>query len=306
MLRHPLQAEFVERRNCINCNSTRLVQVSQGKYDAEPLAGFIAADPWGVDPLPCLQTAIWDLVECSDCGQLFHRRILNEEWNERRFTEWMSADAIKTFEARLGPAFDRTFHKAASHVVHILRIEMLTRNIRAKNEAVRLLDFGCGFGSFLEACRNFGFDACGVDRSVARRQEASLRVIPSLAELEGAPKFHAITLFEVLEHLDDPARTLRQLSSYLVEGGVLILETPDCSGVTDIKTHSDYLKIHPLEHINAFTYDTLKSMAERCGHQAIPRRTVHVTSSIKRAIKTELKYLIGKGEKTTQLYFRKI
>ena len=57
----------------------------------------------------------------------FQRRILNEKWNERRFTHWMNADAIKEFEQRLGPASNRTFQAGVHHVEHILRIEELTR-----------------------------------------------------------------------------------------------------------------------------------------------------------------------------------
>ena len=84
-------------------------------------------------------------------------------------------------------------------------------------------------------------------------------------------QFHAITMFEVLEHLDHPSRVLAQLSSHLIDGGILILETPDCSGVTDIKSHYDFRKIDPLEHINAFVHDTLKSIAERQGFRHIER-----------------------------------
>ena len=271
MLGHSPQAEFVERRNCISCDLPQLVQLSQGSYSSGTACRLYCGRSVGRGPTALFANRHLGSRQVLGVRPDVPSPDFERGMERRRFTEWMSADAIKTFEARLGPAFDRTFHKAASHVMHILRIEKLTRSIRATNEAVRLLDFGCGFGRFLEACRNFGFNVCGVDRSVARRQEASLQVIPSLGEIEGLPKFHTITLFEVLEHLDNPSQILRQLGLHLLEGGLMILETPDCSGVTDIKTHSDYLKIHPLEHINAFTHDTLKSMAERCGYQAIPR-----------------------------------
>jgi len=302
MLEQVQQAVFVERSRCINCGSANIAELSHGNYNADPLAGFLAADPFGENPAPYLQTATWTLAKCMDCSQVFHRRILDDEWNERRFSQWMSADAIKIFEARTGSSFTRSFNSATHHVEHILRIERLTRDIRPQTSPVRLLDFGCGFGRFIEACNHFGFEACGVDRSIGRRSEASIDIYPSLNDVPG--EFHAITLFEVLEHLDNPAGMLAELSSRLVPGGILVLETPDCSGVSDIRSHRDYHLIHPLEHINAFTHETLRSIAERAGFKHIHRGPAFVTAETSRATKRMAKHALGRDGRSTQLYFR--
>jgi len=303
-MKHAQQAEFIERTRCINCSSAHLSELSRGSYRHDPLAGFLTADPWGENPIPFLQTAIWILAKCNDCTQVFQKRILNEEWNERRFSKWMSADAIRLFEEKLGPAFPRKFSSSVKHVSHVLRIEKLTRDIRNQSEAVRLLDFGCGFGDFLEVCNHFGFEASGVDRSSARREVAAVNIMPDLPE-DSELKYHAVTLFEVLEHLDHPSAALATLAKYVMQDGLLVLETPDCSGVTDIRSHDDYLKVHPLEHINAFTHDTLKSIAERNGFRLISRGAAHVATDNVGLAKTIAKEVFGRGEYSTQLYFRK-
>jgi 2-polyprenyl-3-methyl-5-hydroxy-6-metoxy-1,4-benzoquinol methylase len=303
MLKNVEQAQFIERDRCINCGSARATEIANGSYADKPLAGFLAADPWGENPLPFLSSATWSLVQCEDCSQMFHRRILDEEWNERRFSQWMNADAIKEFEARLGPPFERNFNGCVRHTEHILRIEGLTRGLRG-SDPVRLLDFGCGFGSFIEACGHFGFDAHGVDRSIGRRSTARAEIHPSLDKIEG--KFHCITLFEVLEHLDHPAETLRALTKFLIPSGILVLETPDCTGLTDIRTKQDYLLAHPLEHINCFTHDTLKSIAERQRFAEIARGPAFVSTEIRRVGKRAIKHLLGQDGKSTQLYFRSV
>jgi|GEM_PF-6433941 len=299
-----LQAEFAERTSCINCGGSHLTELSRGAYRDQPLAGFLAADPWGENPMPFLQNATWSLVRCDDCAQVFQKRILTDAWNERRFSQWMSTDAIRAFEEKLGPAFPREFGAAARHVEHVLRIEKLTRPVRQSGEAVRILDFGCGFGGFLEACAHFGFEASGVDRAPARRDASSVKIMPSLPPA-GGPPYHAITLFEVLEHVDAPSDILAALSERLIKGGILVLETPDCAGVTNIKTRDDYLKIHPLEHINAFTHGTLKSIAARNGFTLISRGPALVTENPLRAAKTLARERLGRAESSTQLYFRK-
>ena len=121
-----------------------------------------------------------------------------------------------------------------------------------------------------------------------------------------AEPFHAITLFEVLEHLDEPATILKQLAERLMSGGILILETPDCKGVTGIKTRKDYELINPLDHINAFTHETLISIAERQGFRHIKKRgPAHVTAERIRVLKGEAKHLFGRDGISTQLYFNK-
>jgi hypothetical protein len=63
---------------------------------------------------------------------------------------------------------------------------------------------------------------------------------------------------------------LEMLRARLVPGGILVLETPDCSGITGIVSRRDYDNIHPLEHINGFTPATLRKMAERLGFGISP------------------------------------
>ena len=305
MLSRP-QAEFIERTHCINCGSGWLNELSKGRFTDQPLAGFIESDPSGEPILPYFQNAEWSLVKCGDCTQVFQRRILTDGWNEKQFNHWMSAEAITEFESRNPVSRSvRAIDDARAYVEHILRIDKLTRGIRKPGEAVRLLDFGCGWGHFLEACKLFGFDAVGVDRSNPRSEGASIPIFPSIEAMGDPSKFHAVTLFEVLEHLDEPSAILNRLSKLMLPGGVLVLETPDCAGVSEIKTHYDYLKVHPLEHINAFTNETMKFIGARNGFEVISKGAVHVTAEIRRVAKREIKHLLGKGDSSTRLYFRR-
>jgi hypothetical protein len=147
--------------------------------------------------LPHLQEAEWVLTRCLSCQQVFHKRILNAEWNERRFTSWMSAEALEEFLNQRGLRSPSVkFDQARAHVEHILRIEKLTRAIRGEHP-IRLLDFGCGFGDFVSMCERFGMHAVGVDRATPRIEGSDVKVHSSLDKLGTTEPFHAITLFEV-------------------------------------------------------------------------------------------------------------
>ncbi|MBY0579691.1 MAG: class I SAM-dependent methyltransferase [Burkholderiales bacterium] len=209
-------------------------------FDDSPLHDFISADPWGESPVPYLHGKRWSYVRCDECGQAFHRHILDPDWNERRFSQWMTQEAIETFERCLKTP-DKLFEKAAQNTRHVLQLEQLTRNLR-NGAPVRILDFGCGYGEFLALCELYGFETYGVDRSSAKRDNGRFgRVVPEIDDLReaGISAFHVLTLFEVLEHLDDPRSLLEALREYLVTGGILVLETPDCSGVDGIRTRED-------------------------------------------------------------------
>jgi SAM-dependent methyltransferase len=277
--------------------------LSSGSFDDDPLHEFIAKDPWGENPLPFLRGARWEYVECADCSLTFQRQVLSPEWAERKFSRWMSAEAIAEFE-RTHSSREAVFERGVHFTKHAIQIEKLTRKLRGDGP-VMLLDFGCGNGEFVEQCRLYGFTAAGVDRSTARMERNRGRIYPDLQALNGQ-LFHVVTLFEVLEHLEAPRPTLEALAPLLLPGGLLILETPDASGVRDINSFRDYQMIHPLDHINGFTPSTLRSFAERLGFQAITPPVSHVTAEIKRVLKTEAKRALRFAlPSRTQQYFTK-
>lgn len=87
--------------------------------------------------------------------------------------------------------------------------------------------------------------------------------------------------------------------------GVRVVESVDCSGISDIVSRQDYDNIHPLEHINGFTPATLRSIAERLGFESVAKPLSHVTASRVKAAKTEARRMLLRViPATTQQYFR--
>jgi 2-polyprenyl-3-methyl-5-hydroxy-6-metoxy-1,4-benzoquinol methylase len=104
---------------------------------------------------------------------------------------------------------------------------------RAGAHGGRLVDVGCATGFFLDEAREAGWKVAGVDcspwaRSMAARQ-LGLETFESLTEARenAAAPFQAVTLFQVLEHLADPAEALREVAAALEPGGTLVVETWD-------------------------------------------------------------------------------
>ena len=307
-------AQFHRRDHCIACKSTDLRALDSGKFSDNPVRHFIERDPWGVNPLPVLQNQPWELAECAACGQMFHRWLLTPEWQEIRFTQWMCAAAIREFEnARGHDSSEAQFKQGVSLVKHILQIEKLTRKIRG-GEAVRLLDFGCGWGELLGMAGRFGFQACGVDRAVDRQQVASAQGANVYADLPAAvasvdATFHAVTLFQVLEHIEEPLELLTALRDQMASGGVLVLEVPNCNGIRGISMTGptvEYYNVHPLDHINCFTPRSLTAIAARAGFIPLTPPYAQVSADVWDVAKGEGKRLARRFKsKATNQYFRR-
>jgi 2-polyprenyl-3-methyl-5-hydroxy-6-metoxy-1,4-benzoquinol methylase len=90
-----------------------------------------------------------------------------------------------------------------------------------------VLDVGCGSGQFLLQARSGGAVVAGLELDPAQVAACRERGIPvhsgSLFDL-GAPPgpWQAITLWDVLDHLDEPVEALRILIRELEPGGIVV------------------------------------------------------------------------------------
>lgn len=95
-----------------------------------------------------------------------------------------------------------------------------------------VLDYGCGFGAFLQAVKAAGFTPYGVEFDVDAARFASENAGCDVIAVANFPrsdlpeKYDVIHLGDVLEHLPDPAETLSQLLPHLKPGGLLFVEGP--------------------------------------------------------------------------------
>lgn len=91
----------------------------------------------------------------------------------------------------------------------------------------RLLDVGCGTGALVQAAREAGHDALGVepDPEMAALASAALGAPVAVAGLPDLPLadngFEAVTASFVLNHVDDPRAGARELTRVAAPGGTV-------------------------------------------------------------------------------------
>ena len=132
-----------------------------------------------------------------------------------------------------------------------------------------LLDIGCAAGTFLVGMKRHGdWTLHGVELSpgVAEiaRERHGLDVFTGTLEEAAYPDdtFDAITLWDVLEHLHDPAASLREIRRILKPGGVLIIRVPNLAS-WDARLFGDaWAGLDAPRHLYVFSPQTLSHMLE--------------------------------------------
>jgi len=168
--------------------------------------------------------------------------------------------------------------------LHAPSLETLERDCRVwgdyfrallpTDKHARLLDLGCGYGSFLYFLRKEGYaNVLGVDASPEQIAMAQTLAIPGAVRgdcrefLENrAEGYDCITAFDLLEHLtkDETLALLRAAHQALAPGGLLLLKTPNADGPFGAKVlYSDFT------HEQAFTPRSIAQVLSATGFEQI-------------------------------------
>jgi len=111
--------------------------------------------------------------------------------------------------------------------------DILAKHLPLQN--AKVLDIGCGGGLFLSLLKQAGAQVTGIELSDSRAQyartkhnlEIDKRPIESDSWQRGyANHFDAVTLWDVIEHVNYPQQTLQSAVNVLKQGGLLLIDTP--------------------------------------------------------------------------------
>ncbi len=167
----------------------------------------------------------------------------------------------------------------------------------------RLLDIGCGDGTFLLKARSSGFDVWGVDLDsksieMAKRRGLNQAFNMTLDEFVDYAKgkgwsFDVITFFEVLEHQDNPKRFLTNVRHLLKPGGWIAGSIPNRDRFSRKYDDRETCFDHPPHHLLRFSKNTLKNLLEVTGYTSIEQRDVKDILELTRLIEVGIACKLG-------------
>lgn len=175
---------------------------------------------------PFIREGEWQYLRCVNCGLIFLEPQPSKGFLHSHYQDYLPADlqGIESWRKLMG----QVFAKSARLIQQAIPLPG------------RLLDIGCGYGFFLEEMARLGWQVEGIEISATgiryAREKLGLNVsdgpLPRPDWQDNC--YDVITLFYVIEHLQNPMDVLREAHRLLRTGGLLLLRWPHTAPIARI------------------------------------------------------------------------
>jgi len=268
--------------NCPLCESTAAVKLGV-RGNREYIGADYAASPH----------LVTNVFKCFSCEFIYcHPNIPGAENLERLHYDNVNYRNYLKEEEELAP------------YVYGLKIILRHKN------GVSLLDIGAGKGEAVYLATKLGFKASGIEPSVQACSYASNRFGISIYNgfydkyfSETSEQFQVITMFHVLEHVEEPRLLLRSLKDKMAAEGILYIEVPN-GNARILRLADTFLSmvgkpwstrlspVHPPFHKVAYTPRALRFLLESEGFLVFYSDTYSPASRCRREMSTTRKVII--------------
>jgi SAM-dependent methyltransferase len=132
----------------------------------------------------------------------------------------------------------------------------------------KILDVGCGLGHLLSGVdprwERHGIEISGYAAEKAREHGKIFH-----GDLRSAAypdrSFDVVTLYHVIEHMEDPERELREIKRVMKPGGFLVVGTPNFDSAAARRFGDKFRLLHDWTHISLFGAESLRRLLEDNG-----------------------------------------
>ena len=207
-----------------------------------------------------------NIVQCKKCGMVYENPRISED------------DLVKYFIS------DKVLVQHKKNVWYEAKIKLFKKNLKKIEKCLpnkgKLLDIGCGYGTFLKIAKESGWDVHGVEISESAYTHATedfkLNVFKGLLKETRFPDnyFDVITLWDVLDLLSDPFSELVEINRILKKDGLILFRVRNVTFHLNVYRLFGYLAeklgIKPtLLHLYGFSAKTAKIMLRKAGFKGI-------------------------------------
>lgn len=208
------------------------------------------------------------LVKCLSCSLIYTNPRLKKENLENLYVR-------EYFQNENSSVFGYQNYLGDENKIRKTFIKRLKTIEKIKSPG-SLLDVGCAMGFFMDIAQNNGWQTKGIDISEFAtsfaKNKLNLDVKTGNIQEFNLPdnSFDLITLWDVIEHLDDPLTCLKKINLALKKDGLLVFSTPNVASLPAKLARHRWVgyKLSD-EHLTYFSPQTIALLCKKTGFRVV-------------------------------------
>lgn len=209
----------------------------------------------------------FSIQQCVSCGFKF----TNPRPNSFEIGKYYeSTDYISHSNTNKG-IINKVYRGVRKHTIQ-KKIWLINSFVKGKDKSI--LDIGCGTGEFLNACKNDGWNAQGIEPSLSARKLAisnyglTIHEEDHLKELS-LSSFDVVTMWHVLEHVHELNARVEDVKGLLKDKGTAIIAVPNCASY-DAGFYKEFWAGYDVpRHLYHFVPETMKLLFNNHGMEIV-------------------------------------
>lgn len=205
----------------------------------------------------------FELFRCKDCCFMFTQNFPLGKEIDRYY---LSTDYISHTDTKKG-TINQLYHRVRKHMLR-KKLELVLNESHRKEG--KLLDIGSGTGYFAAAMKKLGWEVEAIEKNEEARtftqEKFKLNVKDESELMKYAPQsFDVITLWHVMEHLENLDTVWARLNTILNDAGILIIAVPNNASYDAEKYGPQWAAYDVPRHLWHFTPATMQKWGAKHG-----------------------------------------
>lgn len=199
----------------------------------------------------------YQILECKFCGLKFPN---------------VNFKKIKDYTNIIYKKYSNLLHRKNVLKTSDYRVKMIkekydfciTENFK-NTKNIKVLDYGCGEGSFLEYLKikkinHIGFEVDKV--SIEKLKNKKISFCENL-DVISSNSLDVCVMFDVIEHLTNPISTLNTIRKKLKKNGKIIIYTPNINSLAFELMGKNQNQVYPFQHIYFFDHKSFNFLCKK-------------------------------------------
>jgi 2-polyprenyl-3-methyl-5-hydroxy-6-metoxy-1,4-benzoquinol methylase len=205
------------------------------------------------------------IKQCPSCTLL----ITTPRPTAAALNKYYDSSAYTSHIGQAQNVFDKVYQTIRNFTLR-WKLSLVKKRSNFPNHTSRLLDFGCGTGEFLKLAKSQGWKTTGMEPSGVARDHSDPAISKDIrASLEDVisrhPTFDVITLWHVLEHVEDLNTTFKDLKNILAQNGTIFIAVPNHASWDAQHYKEQWAAYDVPRHLWHFTTKNMEILASRHG-----------------------------------------